>query len=56
MLTRNFEKISFDLNNLINQQRDFGDKSGIGFEESNVECSKDQQVRRLRDKLVKHKT
>ena len=55
MLTRKFEKSSVDLNNLINQQRDFGDKSGIGFEESKVECSKDQEVRSLRDKLVKHR-
>ena len=54
MLTRKFEKSSVDFNNLINQQRDFGDKSGIGFEESKAECSKDQEVRSMRDKLVKH--
>ena len=56
ILTRKFEKNSVDLNNLIHQQRDFGDRSGIGFEESKVECSKDQEVRSLRGNLVKHGT
>ena len=54
ILTIKFEKSSVDLNNLIQQQRDFGDRIVIGFEESKTECSKYQEVRSMRDKLVKH--
>ena len=32
LLTIMFEKSSVDLKNMIHQQRDFGDKSGIGCE------------------------
>ena len=56
MLNRKFEKSSIDLNNLIHQQRSLGDRRGIGFEESKAECSRDQEVQSMRDKLVKHRT
>ena len=56
MLNIKFEKSSVDLNNLIYQQRKLGDIRGISIEDSKAECSKDQEFRSIKDKLIKQRT
>ena len=58
-LNQKFEKISTDLNNLLLQQRNVEDKSGIGYshktENQPAEFSTKQDVSLIKEALTKHK-